>query len=43
MQFWARKLLLSLAVLKLIFNYEVISTKLYAHKVFMSQELRTIF
>jgi len=36
-------LLLSLVVLKLIFNYKVFSTKLYVHEIFGSLEFRTIF
>ena len=39
---YARKLLLSLVVLKLIFNYQVFSTKLYAHEMFVSREFKTI-
>jgi len=42
-KFCARKLLLSPLVLKLIFNYNVFSTKLYAHEMFGSREFRTIF
>jgi len=42
-QFSARKLLLSIVVLKLIFNDKVFSTKLYAHEMFGSREFRTIF
>jgi len=41
-EFCARKLLLSIAVLKLIFNYKVFSTKLHAHEMFGSREFRTI-
>ena len=42
-QFYARKLLLSIVVLKFIFNYRVFSTKIYAHEMFESREFRTIF
>jgi len=37
-KFCARKLLLSLVVSKLIFNYEVFSTKLYVQEIFASQK-----
>jgi len=30
-------------VLKLIFNYKIFSTKLYAHEMFVSREFKTIF
>ena len=44
-QFCARKLLLPIVGLdlKFIFNYRVFSTKLYAHEMFGSRKLRTIF
>jgi len=38
-----KKLLLSIVVLKCIFNYRAFSTKLYAHEMFGSREFITIF
>jgi len=42
-QFRARKWLLSIVVLRLIFNYEVFHKKLYTHERFESQEFRNFF
>jgi len=42
-QFCARKFLLSIVVLKMIFIYKAFSAKLYAHEMFGLQEFRTIF
>jgi len=42
-QFCARKLLLSILVLRLIFHCEAFSTKLHAHKMSGAREFRTIF
>ena len=41
-KFCARKFLLSLVVSKVIVNYKVFSTKLYAHEMFGSREFRTL-
>jgi len=43
MKFCARKLLQSMLVLKLVFNYKIFSTKLYASEMFGSREFETIF
>jgi len=42
MKFCARKLLQSMLVLKLIFDYKIFSTKLHAHDMFGSREFKTI-
>ena len=41
-QFCARKLLVLLVVLKVIFIYKIFSTKLYPQEMFMSRAFRTI-
>jgi len=41
-QFSARKLLLSIVVLKLVCNYEVFSAK-HGHEMLESREFRTVF
>jgi len=43
MEFCARKLLQSVLVLKLIFNYKLFSTKLYAREMFGSREFKLFF
>ena len=42
-QFRARKWLLSIVVLRLIFNYDVFYKKLYTHEIFESREFRNFF
>jgi len=41
-QFSARKLLRSIVILKVLVNYKVFSTKLYAHEMFDLRDFITI-